>query len=201
MVKSDNMILEQSIQSFRERYGAGFETMIHLLNAAGISHYSSGCGTKSVTFDIFPASQTVKEMLSMLSLDRPFKKKGVGLRDARDTYNPANEFMQYMRRWMGFVEQVMKHEGDSARGIAAAQAKLVMDNLMQQLCEGKPIGSKLTEFAKLMENIARILLANAQNNVDHTKTVRKTHQDHNYRKALMMAQSGGAWPPGSPQAA
>src|SRR5262245_46491061 len=112
----DDALLDQKIAVFLNDYEGSFNSLMQALDEAQVSHYSSGFGMQRVTFDIFPASAYVKEFLTMLSLERPHRIKIFGgFKDAssKNDYNPGSELLQFMRRWLGFSEQVMRLEGDS----------------------------------------------------------------------------------------
>lgn len=193
--------LQQAIQHFHGEYTPTLRTLEKLLDEAGISHYSSGCGNKRITYDIFPASYYLRALIDLVSLDRKYKSKSdTGLKDfcMRSEYNPAHQFLAYLQRWTGFAEDVMQQEGDSARGIAAAQAKLLMNELMIRLShrqEGKSIrlGAKLSaivapmDFYELMRRIGITLQENGHQNRDTVAVTAKQRQDLNYKKALAAA--------------
>lgn len=189
--------LEQAAGEFRFHYGFSFKSLITALNEAHISHYSSGCGTKRVTFEIFPAAGYVEEILRMLTLARAFKAKNHnGFRDAsaKSDYNPANDFILYLKRWSLFAEQAMRSEGASERGIAAARAKLIMDDLVDSLGErrinpktGAVSKNISTRFAKLMADIGRTLEARENSENDSEKRVTQQQAKANYLEALEAA--------------
>lgn len=184
-------MLEQNIAAFRSYYEFSFKSLITALNEAAISHYSSGCGTKRVTFDIFPAAIYVQEMLSMLTLKRAFKTRIYnGFRDAlgRTEYNPAQDFILYMKRWSLFAEQAMRTEGASARGIAAARAKLIMADLIERLGEGKTgTAARTTRFAKLLFDIGKALDTRIKQDVERQKASETQHGRNNYLAAMHAA--------------
>jgi|GEM_PF-3607430 len=194
MVKSDNSKLAQHIHRFLAEYASVFESLMASLNEAQISHYSSGCGLKSVTFQIFPASDMVKNMLGLLSLDREYKETtGGGLKDysENDRYNPGLFFIMYLRRWSGFAKIVMHNEGDSPRGIAAAKAKLIMEDLIVRLGNVKgPLCranrkkiEQTSAFVKMMAEIGLELTSHKQKTADsHLK-----NSTYNYHKAMTAA--------------
>jgi hypothetical protein len=201
MVKSQDIGIEERLSAFHAQFAESLQALIAALNTARISHYSSGCGNKSVTFDIFPASTYVAELLRMVSLNRAYKAKPhQGFRDAsrKDSYNPAREFLQYLRRWSHFAEQVMQHEGASLRGVAAAQAKLIMTDLMANLnLNTVPAKSQSgrfsnlpipTDFSRLMADIGLALEVEAQKEKEEEKVFHKKASEHNYFKALAVAQ-------------
>ena len=177
---------EQQIREFLSLYESSLHNLVALLDEARISHYSSGCGTKGVTFEIFPASDQIMELLRMVSLDRAHKATtSSGLKDVstKGGPNPANDFMLYLRRWSGFAEQVMKREGDSPRGVAAARARLIADNLIQRLGEDKS-----ARFLRLMETVGLLLLARKQSEDDRRMAKTQEARKHNYLKAMAAAQ-------------
>ncbi len=189
--------LEQKLADFLEIYAPRFTSLAEALDGARISHYSHACGPQHVTFDIFPASAYVHGMLSMLSLNRTHRAKpSMGFKDTclRTNYNPAQEFVQFMRRWHGFAEQVMRIEGDSLRGIAAARAKLIMDDLLVSLTATAAAdlpgtllrGAQRTNaFARLMHEISLALDASQKVSIAaHKRNV----TDLNYVKALAKAR-------------
>jgi len=182
--------VESALEQFRSRYALSLRQLATLLDEAGISHYSSGCGTKQVTFDLFPASGYVKEFLNLLTLDRSLRSEhSNGFKDANGDYNPAHDFIMYLRRWALFAEQAMRNEGDSKRGIAAARAKLLLDELSSGLGENKN-GTllKSTNIAALMRIIAAKLEMRQRAEEKEQKTPRKLLGHHNYLKALAAAQ-------------
>lgn len=199
-LKTEDIPVEQKLAMFMEYYAASFHNLIAALDEAHISHYSPGCGMQRVTFDIFPASAYVKEFVAMLSLERAHRPKPIGgFRDASKTgeYNPANDFIQYMRRWLGFSEQVMRVEGDSDRGTAAARVKIILDDLIERLAGGsqnadprKSNTAKPAEFSKLMREIGLSLESGRKHAEAHTQAQKARATDINYAKALTRAKSG-----------
>lgn len=187
-VKTEHAALEQAIGTFRTTYEPLFTALMDALDEAHISHYSSGCGTRKMTFDIFPASGCVRDMLTLLTMERKHKSRLAGLKDAVPHlgYNPATEFMQYLRRWIGFAEQVMQREGVAARGVAAARAKLLMEDLMKRLNESK--AGKVSEFFKLMDAISAALLAQEHHEREQVKSTISQAKKQNYLQALAFAQ-------------
>lgn len=191
-VKEESNV-EGQLRQFCAQYGDEFKQLAGLLTSAGISHYSSGCGNKRVTFDLFPASPYVEEFLKLLDLDRPLRKKmSGGFRDAcpKGEYNPGQEFIMYMKRWSLFAEQVMQTEGDATRGIAAAQTKLLLDDLISKLSEQKTGSAlKTTKLGNLMRIIAAELDARQRKaGVTDDGSPKKLRGHHNYLKALAAAQ-------------
>lgn len=199
MVKPDE-VLEPLIREFHARYAPLVLELAALLDEAGISHYSAGGGTYSVTFDIFPASAYAAELLNLLSLSRPHRTRPEnGFRDASSSreHNPANEFMLYLRRWTHFAEQVMQREGDGPRGIAAARAKLLMADLASRMAYATPrekTGLRsgpppVSDFARLMRLIGLTLEARTRLSAEGRKTNTSEAQQRNYQKAMAAAQS------------
>ncbi len=191
--------LEKDLQDFLAQYSESLQALMSDLDEARISHYSSGCGTKKVTFDIFPASAYVAEMLGLLSLNRPhITKARWGFKDAssKNTGNPAHDFIQYLRRWSLFAEQVMKTEGDASRGVAAARAKLTMADLIQRLTQDAAPVRKVNvkapqrtgSFLRLMQEIGLTLESREKNSLDKKKTDTQKTGQRNYLKALAAAQ-------------
>lgn len=189
-----NQHLEKAISAFCAEYSLSFRHLMQSLDEAHISHYSSGCDNRHITYEIFPASGYVAEMLRMVSLERSHKpKNSSSLRDAiaRVEYNPAIDFVHYLRRWSLFAEQVMRAQGPSPRGVAAARAKLMMDRLIENLSEGKSgIQLKQTAFARLMAEISVELEAREKQQTDHVRTSQSQQDQANYHAALRAA--GGA---------
>lgn len=200
----DTSQLEYAIQHFHNEYTPSLYTLADKLNEAGISHYSSGCGLKKATYDIFPASHYVYSLVALVSLSRHHRSKsaGTGLKDCSvmSEYNPAHQFMQYLGRWSGFAEEIMRKEGDSARGVAAAQAKLLMESLIQKLSAKsalKPsrLGAKLAaisremDFYELMRNIGRWLEIHHHATGENTKSNARQRMQQNYQKALQAADA------------
>lgn len=161
MTPQPDAALEKRIEGFLSTYRHDLRQLSQALEQAGISHYSSGCGTKSVTFDLFPAHAYVDEMLNMLSLVRDHKETLCGgFKDAtiKGNYNPAHDFMLYLRRWQLFADQAMQREGSSKRGAIAGHTRLLMESLFARLSEGKAGAAlKTTEFCKLMDAISSFL--------------------------------------------
>lgn len=190
--ENPDISVEGMLQKFRAEYELSLRQLATLLDEANISHYSSGCGTKRVTFDLFPASAYVEEFLTLLTMDRaPRKEFSGGFMDANpvNNYNPGHDFILYLRRWQHFVEQVMRNEGDTDRGISAAKAKLLLDELTECLGENKN-GSMLknTHLAALMRIIALKLETTRSTNANTQEPPRKLRGHHNYLKALAAAQ-------------
>jgi hypothetical protein len=185
--------LAQAIDDFRAQYEPALAQLASLLDASNISHYSSGCNDKRLTYDIFPASDYVRELLGMLSLERGYKPRMYnGYRDStgQNEYNPAVDFMHYLRRWSGFAEQAMRTEGASARGTTAARAKLMMDELFLALSEGKSGATmRTTHFARLMIEIGRALELATRQNSEQEKLKAAEEARKNYLAALSAVQS------------
>ncbi len=192
LMNNKERALEQQINEFRGYYEFSLKSLITALNDAGISHYSSGCGDKSVTFHIFPAAAYVEEIIHMLSLKRDYKTKSHnGFRDARGRteYSPAVDFIQYMKRWSLFAEQAMRSEGASNRGVAAARAKLIMNDLIERLSEDKTGPAlRTTGFAKLLYLIGQTLHDRAKEEKEHSHHARSHQGNENYYEALNAAQ-------------
>jgi hypothetical protein len=187
--KSETNNVEAELQNFRSQFGLTFRKLATLLDEAGISHYSSGCGDKRVTFDLFPASLYVKSFADLLDLNRtPATHMSNGFKDAKGDYNPAHDFVLYLRRWSLFAEQAMKTEGDAPRGVAAARTKLLLDDLSAQLGENKNgTGLKATRLANLMRAIAAELITRDSRATGYDGA-KKLRGHHNYLKALAAAQ-------------
>ncbi|MGE0754904.1 MAG: hypothetical protein AB7L92_07055 [Alphaproteobacteria bacterium] len=193
--------LKQAIQHFHGEYTPMLRALASLLDDAGISHYSSGCGNKRITYDIFPASYYVNALIDLVSLERDLKTKSdTGLKDfcPEREYNPANQFVLYLQRWTDFSEQVMQREGDTQRGIASAEAKLLMNELMIKLGQrndGKSIrlGAKMSsvtrpmDFFELMRGIGMALQASVRERTEHNTLSAKERMEQNYKKALAAA--------------
>ena len=200
-MSNQETILDKAIQQFHNDLAPGLNALADALDEAGISHYSSGCGVKKVTFDIFPASLYVRDMINMVTLQRNHKSRSdTGLRDATKygDFNPANQFMQYLRRWSGFAEQVMQGEGDSARGIAAARAKLIMAELMEELApkqaaRSSKLGTKVAslpnydDFFVLMHSIGLYLESHKLQETEHRTVTKQQRLKQNYERALAAA--------------
>lgn len=182
--------IENMLHRFRAEYELSLRQLAALLDDAGISHYSSGCGNKHVTFDLFPASSYVETFLTLLTVDRSLRAElSGGFKDAQGDYNPGHDFVLYLRRWGLFAEQVMRTEGDTPRGIAAAKAKLLLDELSTTLGENK-IGSalKTANIVALMRIVAAKIETRQKMEDSEHKTPRKLRGHHNYLKALAAAQ-------------
>jgi hypothetical protein len=198
MSKSHNA-LERKMEAFLDIYGESLQALMDNLNEAGISHYSSGCGVKNVTFNIFPAAAYIAELLAMISLDRSHKSKvRWGFKDAssQSNYNPGHEFIHYLRRWSHFAEQVMKNEGDAPRGVAAARAKLIMGDLIERLTLDSQQVSKAnikalprsTDLSRVMQEIG-LLLESRQTDENNEWRENGQHSEReNYARALAAAQ-------------
>ncbi len=205
MTSFENTTLENNIQRFHSEYASVLQALAQALNEACISHYSSGCGIKKVTHDIFPAAGHVTDLLDMVRLDRNHRptnkmKSDTGLKDvsSHSEYNPAIHFLQYMRRWSSFAEQVMQREGASARGVAAARAKLIMADLMVSFSpQPSPKAVKLSakigalpsklDFPGLMQAIGLSLESHTRNGTENTTVSVKQRMEQNYRHALAAA--------------
>ncbi len=196
------------IAGFRAEFAAHLTNLIVTLDEAGISHYSSGCGTQRVTFDIFPASQHVQNLLELLSLDRAhITKASYGLRDASAyaEYNPASEFLAFLRRWRGFAEQAMRYEGDSERGVSAARAKLIIDELLERLSQ--PIAEtgderrRATAFSAMMRAIGVTLEARKRRGEESHSVQKRENNGSNYDRALAKARARFSQPTVSPKLA
>lgn len=185
--------LQKRIDDFLSLYRHDLVQLSQALKLAGISHYSSGCGTKQVTFDLFPAHGYVDEMLRMISLTREYKDKLLGgFKDstAKNDYNPAHDFMLYLRRWQFFAEQAMYNEGASARGMSAAHAKLLSESLYARLSERKSGQAlKTTAFCLLMKSIGDCLYEKER--VDKAMRIASHKQalHHNFAQALQVLES------------
>jgi hypothetical protein len=178
--------LEQRINDFVSVYGADLSQLAALLNEAGISHYSSGCGSKHITFDLFPAATYVEEIINMLNTEREFKNTLCGgFKDAKGEYNPAQDFILYLRRWQLFAEQAMNKEGESKRGIIAANAKLLLESLYIRLSEGKS-GKllKTASFCKLMEALGTHLMEKEKASRAHLIAAHKQRTQENLRRLI-----------------
>jgi hypothetical protein len=182
--------VELELQHFRNQFALTFRQLTALLDEAGISHYSSGCGDKRVTFDLFPASLYVRSFTLLLDVNRAFiARLSNGFKDAKGDYNPAHEFILYLRRWSMFAEQVMKTEGDDPRGVAAGRTKLLLDDLFLQLGENKNgVALKTTSLANLMRSIATELENRERKAGIGNDGSKKLRGHHNYLKALAAAQ-------------
>ena len=184
--------IEEEIYNFLQRYERSMRELSSRMAEAQISHYSSGCGGKRITYDIFPASVYVDEMLSMLTLDRSLKTKIInGFKDAtaKGDYNPAIDFITYLRRWGGFAEQAMANEGASHRGIIAARVKLLTEELINALGEGKTGQAiRTTSFAKLMQLISEMLELMERTDRDNRKKAKSQDSNLNYSDALEAAK-------------
>ncbi len=200
-MSNQKVLLENAIQQFHSEITPGLNALAEAFDEAGVSHYSSGCGVKKVTFDIFPASGYVRDLVNIVSLQRNHRSRAdTGLRDSTKygDFNPAIQFMQYMRRWTGFVEQIMQSEGDSSRGIAAARAKLIMSELMEELApkpatKNSKLGAKIAslpnyeDFFVLMHAIGLYLESHKIAETEHRTTTRKQTQENNYARAMAAA--------------
>lgn len=200
-MSNQQTLLENAITHFHLEITPGLNALADALDEAAISHYSSGCGVKKVTFDIFPASGYVRDMLTMVSLARNHRSRSdTGLRDATryGDFNPANQFMQYLRRWTGFAEEVMQREGDSARGVAAARAKLIMGELMEELApkqivKNSKLGAKIAslpnydDFFVLMHTIGLHLESHKIAETEHKTVTRQERLKQNYERAMAAA--------------
>jgi hypothetical protein len=198
MADTSEALLEKHIRQFCDQFGPDLRLLCRLLDDAKISHYASPNGARAITFDIFPAAAYVEEMLAMLSLERAYRVKSHGgYRDAKDEYNPANDFMKYLARWIGFAELTMQAEGVSDLGIAAAHAKLLMEELQMRLNVKMPIDNKsakktrmpMTVFAGLMADIASALELREKNEKTQAQTQQKTIRERNYLSALTAAKN------------
>lgn len=153
--------IQPLIDHFLRLHADDMQKLAAWLDESHISHYSSGCGTKRVTFDLFPASEHVREMLHMINVGREFKSTlSGGFKDAqpKGEYNPGMDFILYLRRWQLFTEQAMRNEGTSERGIAAAQARQVLESLYEKLSEGKTGRAlRATAFCRLLDAISQYL--------------------------------------------
>jgi hypothetical protein len=191
-----NQGLESLVAQFRSEYALTLKNLMTMLDEAHISHYSPGCDERHVTFQIFPASGYVAEMLRMVSLERDHKpKNSSGLRDAerRFDYNPAVDFIHYLRRWSIFAEQVMRAEGPKPRGVAAARALLIMQGLVEALSEGKTSAQlRMTTFAKLMAEISATLETREKENREYSRTAQSQQDQANYHAAMRAASAGFA---------
>ena len=194
MVQRNRQKLEERLQHFAAEFAPALKQLIVFLKEAGISHYSSGCGIKSVTFDLFPASDQVAKLMELLSLNRPYRPNSTsGLKDfsPMDGYNPAYYFVKYLKRWSGFAAIVMHNEGDSARGIAAAQAKALLDMLSERFgstCKTvnflrRSAAGKINEFAQLMQDIGEYLVACEE----QLRTQNNQNVKENYQRAMAAA--------------
>ncbi len=200
-MSNQKAMLEKAITHFHEEQTPGLHALASALDEACISHYSSGCGIKKVTFDIFPASLYVHDMVGMVSIARNHKSRSdTGLKDASrySDFNPAYQFMQYLRRWSGFAEQVMQSEGDSVRGIAAARAKLIMGELMEELApkpasKGSKLAAKIAplpnydDFFVLMHTIGLHLEAHKAQDTEHRAITMQQRLKQNYERAMAAA--------------
>lgn len=196
---SSDSAIEKAIQQFHSDLAPGMQALADALDEAGVSHYSSGCGIKRVTFDIFPASGYVRDMLDMVRLDRSFKSRSdMGLPDASSTNdaNPAQQFMLYLRRWSGFAEQVMQQEGDSSRGVAAARAKLIMSELAEAMAPkaairtpkmGMKTAPNYNDFFTLMRAIGLHLESNTKHQNDTRSVSVRERMETNYKRAMAAA--------------
>lgn len=184
----------EAVEQFRRAYCPTLAQLAGLLDEAGISHYSSGCGVKRVTFDIFPASDTIRAFEKLLVLDRaPVIKLCSGFKDAKGDYNPAHEFLAHLARWSEFSQQAMASEGETSRGVAAGRAKLLIDQLLARLSEGKTNGMlKTAAFSRLMATIAAALAGREQAEAQSPAAPKKLRAHHNYLKALAAAQNAAA---------
>lgn len=205
-MEQETHYLQQAILHFQTEYIPHLETLSDLLDEARISHYSSGSGVKRITYDIFPASYYVDDMIRMVSLDRNHKKTSdTGLKDFMSgrEYNPAYQFNQYLKRWSEYAEEVMASEGDSPRGVAAAKAKLLMNNLAPRLAQrpatrNNRLGAKLSgtndsnasksmDFYELMRSIGHTLQVRKENERTRMDMSAKERRELNYKKALAAA--------------
>lgn len=172
MVEHDALI-EQRIDHFRQSYEAKFASLIEALNNAGISHYSSGCGGKRITFDLFPAATYVEDFTDMFALNRTHKAKGEGnYHDARqsDLYNPAKDFIDHMNRWLYFAEEVIG-TNSSPRAKHAASAKKLMNELILAFTAIPRMSakSKLPEVFELLRDIGLALQVRQKPAAQRTK--------------------------------
>ena len=193
MAAKEESTLIIELQRFNANYGNTFAQLQKFLDAAGISHYSSGCDNKHVAFNLFPASQYIECFCGLLDLDRePVTKNIGGFKDAsvKGSYNPACEFIMYLRRWSLFCEQVMRNEGETARGIAGARAKLLLDELFTQLSEEKtgPM-LKSTLLGRIMRAISAHLEEKANSRPQSDASQQAKLAQENYLKALAAAQN------------
>lgn len=193
MVASQHQALEQNVHRFVAEYIPSLYELIAALNAARISHYSSGCGVKSVTFELFPAATVVESLIGLLTLDREYRPSAAsGLKDfsTSDGYNPGIFFIMYLRRWSGFAKTVMINEGDLPRGIAAAKAHIIIESLIRRLgnIEGPISRSNLRKleqssaFVQLMESIGLALASTM-----HRRSSEIHGKQYNYHKAMSAA--------------
>ncbi len=183
--------LRKQVEEFQARFGERLHYLVQQMDLAHISHYSSGCESRYVTFEIFPASAYVAEMIRMISLDREYKpRSSQGFRDAdrRVDYNPGVDFLHFLRRWSGYAEQVMRSEGSSARGVAAARALVTMQQLSVELSEGRASTQlRSTSFVRMLSDISLLLESKQTNNSGHARATQSVQDDENYQAALMAA--------------
>lgn len=195
MSSQENPSLSQSIAVFQQAYAPRLLHLAQRMNEAGISHYSSNNGARSVTFQLFPAAPYVEEILAMVSLERPHKQKIFnGFKDAAtySDYNPGVLFLHYLQRWSRFAEQVMHQEGDRPHGVAAACAKLIMDELFAEL-NRIPAGaskaqSRLSPFAIMMRDIGVTLEKREKVALVQAQESQQATTQRNYLRALEAAK-------------
>jgi hypothetical protein len=195
---SEEAMLAGIVADFKAEFLLTLTSLATALDDAGISHYSSGCGTQRVTYDIFPASQHVHGLIDLLSLDRlHLTKTTYGLKDATATseYNPASEFLSFLRRWHGFAEHAMRNEGDTERGIAAARAKLIMDDLIERLSQSTAemgsdfkVGGRINAFAAMMRALGLTLESRRRRNEEVHVVQKRESNGNNYDRALARAK-------------
>lgn len=185
--------LQPQIDRFLASFLADLRQLSQALEQAGISHYSSGCGSKSVTFDLFPAHAYVDEMIRMLDLQRNHKDTLYsGFKDAspQQGYNPGHDFMLYLKRWQHFAEQAMQREGSSQRGIIASRAKLLAESLVARLSEGKAGAAlKTTRFCRMMEAISAELAQKAKTEKAKLAALHRENVNNHLAEVLAQVQS------------
>jgi hypothetical protein len=183
--------LRQQIEEFHARCGDRLRYLAQQLDLAHISHYSSGCESRYITFEIFPASAYVLEMVRMISLDREHKPRSSnGFRDAdrRIDYCPGVDFLHFLRRWSGYAEQVMRSEGSSPRGVAAARALVTMQELGTELSEGRASTQlRATSFVRMVSDIGFLLESKHSSHHEQSRTQQTSQHQDNYQAALTAA--------------
>jgi hypothetical protein len=191
---ADIVALDQRLENFLAVHGENLLRLSGELDAANISHYSSACNNKHITFDIFPASAHVRQLLAMLSTRRTHRAfDSQELQDASlgGKRNPGQDFLRYLQRWSTYGEQVMRLEGDSPRGVAAARARLIMQHLNAQMGANAE-GGKVSPFFLLMRDIGLALEARGKESHSSAKARMEQITEHNYYKALSAAEGDGA---------